>query len=1018
MAVGGYLHSLKRLSVRSAFDSLKRLVTGIPSGTNDLSDPGHSRFVYPAAVNALYKAAFGRFADEGGLSANVSRLQAGTALEAIAEDLTRSAEFQTRHGSGQQVDGQYLTALYRDGLGREPDPQGFAHWLAEGEKGATRAKVLATLAGSDEALHKAFSVLPGSANHLENPEHVRLVNSLYKAAFGRLADEAGLSANVRRLRTGTALEAIAEDLTRSAEFQTRHGSGQQVDGQYLTALYRDGLGREPDPQGFAHWLAKGENGATRAKVLADFAGSDEALANALQTLPDRVPESQHQDHAQLVNSLYQAALGRFADGAEFAGEVERLRSGTPLEKLAENLVDSDEFKARHGARLSVDLGYISGLYRAVFRRKPELERLAFWLAAGDKGATRAQILVAIAGSENGSKGFAQPKLDPTESYQHWIREYDTISNTDRSVIRTQIATLPYRPVISVILSLAKTSAAALDGSIKSVSTQLYPNWELCMALDRETGPLVETVFGAWMPVDPRVRSIRSDSFAGTAGAVNAALELATGEFVTFLHAGDRLAEHALYEVALALGERGQTDVLYSDRDHLAPDGRRSDPWFKPGWDPDLLLAQDYISNLAVYRRDLVASIGFLRPRFEGAEFHDLALRATAETDPGRITHVPTVLYHAHRTEATSHPEAAAESLRAVCASRRAVRDHLNVRGYGAALVRPAPQMPHATRVVWPVPAPEPLVSVIIPTRDRADLLAACIDGVLHRTDYRNLEVLIVDNESVDPAALALIDRLSGEYPAIKILRLPGPFNYSALNNAAAREAKGEILLLLNNDVTVIAAGWLREMVANALRPDVGVVGAKLLYADGRVQHGGVVMGPEGWITHVHRQAECNGPGYFGQLALLRTLSAVTGACVAVRRSVFLEVGGLDEVNLPVSFNDIDFCLRVGDYGYRVVWTPAAELFHLESASRGQENTDPSKRVRLLLEYQYMRQTWGTLLESADPFHNPNLLFASEYFEVPSSPRRERPWYRFFEEVHALNRRLTPAEAPYRVGAPE
>jgi O-antigen biosynthesis protein len=294
---------------------------------------------------------------------------------------------------------------------------------------------------------------------------------------------------------------------------------------------------------------------------------------------------------------------------------------------------------------------------------------------------------------------------------------------------------------------------------------------------------------------------------------------------------------------------------------------------------------------------------------------------------------------------------------------------------------------------------------MIPTRDRADLLANCVEGVLHRTDYSNLELLIIDNGSVEPATLALFHRLCQEDSRVRILNFPGPFNYSALNNAAAREARGEILLLLNNDIDVIEPDWLRELVSHAVRPDIGVVGAKLLYANEQVQHGGVVLGPNGQMIHVHRLSSRNDPGYFGQLALTRTLSAITGACAAIRREVFLEIGGFDEANLPVAFNDIDLCLRAGDYGYRVVWTPFAELFHLESASRGPEHTDPAKRARFLREWQYMRNTWGSLLESADPFHNPNLLFAWDYFEVPSAPRREKPWRPVFEQICDVEKQL-------------
>jgi O-antigen biosynthesis protein len=393
-------------------------------------------------------------------------------------------------------------------------------------------------------------------------------------------------------------------------------------------------------------------------------------------------------------------------------------------------------------------------------------------------------------------------------------------------------------------------------------------------------------------------------------ATNAALNLAQGEFVAFLRAGDILPEHALYEVALALGGVERIDILYTDHDQVNADGQRCNPWFKPGWDPDLLLAQDYISDLAVYRRALVEAVGLLRPEFAEAEFYDLALRTTAASRPDRVHHISAVLYHRRSEKQATRSERALPALRSIRSARRAVREHLDARGNRKALLGPAPQAPSAHRVIWPIPEPAPLVSVIIPTRDQSDHLEQCVEGVLHRTDYSNIELLIVDNGSSEPAMVALLDRLLREERRVRILRLPGPFNYSVLNNAAARMASGEVLLLLNNDMDVIEAGWLREMVSHALRPDVGIVGAKLLYTDETIQHGGVVLGPRGQITHLHRFAGRNDPGYRGQLSLARTLSAVTGACAAIRRAVFFEVGGFDEINFQVGFNDIDLCLRL------------------------------------------------------------------------------------------------------------
>jgi O-antigen biosynthesis protein len=603
-----------------------------------------------------------------------------------------------------------------------------------------------------------------------------------------------------------------------------------------------------------------------------------------------------------------------------------------------------------------------------------------------------------------------PAPEDRTQYEQWVDLHDTINNLDRSMIRAHISSLTSRPLLSVILLTGGQSKMAVSESLKSVVTQLYGNWELCVAV----GPQTEAVLCSSAVGDPRIKVIRPDLPFGVASTTNAALNLAGGEFVAFLRAGDILPEHALYEVVLTLDRDERIEILYTDQDQINPDGRRSNPWFKPGWDPDLLLGQDYINNLAVYRRSLVEAIGFLRPGFDGAELYDLALRASAKTGPDRVHHLPAILYHRCSEKGKNRCETALSTLRAITAAHRAVRDHLDSLGNMGTLIRPAPQLPSANRIIWPMPEPGPLVSVIIPTRDHADLLAQCVEGVLRRTDYSNIEILIIDNDSIEPATATLLDHFRREERRIRILRHSGPFNYSVMNNAAARAAEGEVLLLLNNDVDVIESGWLREMVSQALRPDVGIVGAKLIYANETIQHGGVILGPGGQMTHVHRFASRNDPGYRGQLSLTRTLSAVTGACVAIRRTVFFEVGGFDEVNFQVCCNDIDLCLRIREFGYRVIWTPFAELFHVESASRGyddckelfqlesvsreEEDIDPSKREQSLREWQHLCKTWSAVMKDGDPYHNPNLLLGWDHLENPSSPGRKKPWHTVFQHL--------------------
>ena len=581
-------------------------------------------------------------------------------------------------------------------------------------------------------------------------------------------------------------------------------------------------------------------------------------------------------------------------------------------------------------------------------------------------------------------------------YDRWIGAYDTIRDSDRIAIRAHAAALSFQPNLSVVMPIGKGRAEHARASVTSMINQLYQKWELCLTYVGEQESEIESLLAEIAGTDPRVKAARLD---GEDRMIdwNAAINLATGDFVTFLCPGDLLSERALYEVAVELGRTPLPDLVYTDEDRIDASGRRCDVRFKPGWDPDLLLAENYVGNLAVYRRSLLDAVGRYRPGFDGAEDYDRVLRVTAATTADRVRHIPTVLYHRKLAEgdADRNIDAAVEKLKVTTASRRAVRDHLLARGDRGASLEPAPLAPLSNRVVWPLPMPMPMVSVIVPIRDRPELLERCAEGVLQRTDYSNLELLIVDNDSCELTSHALLERLKADNPtSVRVLPYPGRFNYSAMNNAAADQARGDVLLLLNNDVDVIDAGWLREMVLQVVRLDVGAVGAKLLYIDQRVQHAGVVLGPAGQITHLLRRSRRDDPGYGNQLALARTFTAVTGACLAIRKSVYVEVGGLDEVNLPVSFNDIDLCLRIGDFGYRVVWTPAAELFHLESASRGHDAELP----RFQREWRHMRRTWGNLLEDADPFHNPNTHFHWDRADIPCTPRKPNEVWRRLAQV--------------------
>jgi GT2 family glycosyltransferase len=574
-----------------------------------------------------------------------------------------------------------------------------------------------------------------------------------------------------------------------------------------------------------------------------------------------------------------------------------------------------------------------------------------------------------------------------DGYDRWVRKFDTLSQSDRDQIRAHIRDFKYRPLISVIMPVYETPQWALREAIDSVRQQLYPHWELCIADDASNAPHVTDVLHQAVAEDSRIKWMRRDQNGHISAASNSALSLAAGEFVALMDHDDRLAQHALYEVVVALNNDPRLDIIYSDEDQIDRKGRRFKPYFKTDWNIDLLLGHNMISHLGVYRRSLLQHVGGFREGFEGSQDYDLALRCADATVPDRIFHIPAVLYHWRRGYG---PASFSEEQLAQCsaAALRAIRDHLNRRQEIGEVI-PHPILPHWNRVIRPLPNPAPLVSLIIPTHDRADLLGRCVDGLLNRTDYPEIEVLIVDHASEAPETFELFEKLKQD-PHVRILSYKGNFNYSAINNMAVTEAKGSIVGLINNDVDVINSGWLSEMVSLAIMDDVGAVGAKLIYPNNRVQHGGIVLGVGGIANHFNYSLPRWATGYFGRNLLTSSVSAVTGACLVIRKSVFEEAGGLNETELPVAFSDVDFCLRLRKKGYRNVWTPHAELYHYESASRGADDT-PEKSARLKRESEYMLAIWRPELEH-DPFYNDN--FSTDVrrsFQLAFPPRRRKPW---------------------------
>lgn len=564
------------------------------------------------------------------------------------------------------------------------------------------------------------------------------------------------------------------------------------------------------------------------------------------------------------------------------------------------------------------------------------------------------------------------------NYDEWIRRYDRLTDEDRNLIRQRIAAMKAPPVISVVIPTYNPRLDWLEAAVQSVIDQLYPHWELCIADDASADPEVRSFLVALAARDARIRLTFRKTNGHISAASNSALELATGDWIALLDQDDVLTEHALFWGADAILSNPGARLIYSDEDKLDSQGQRHEPYFKPDWNPELFYSQNFFCHLGFYARSLLSEVGGFRVGFEGSQDHDLVLRCSERVDASAVHHIPRVLYHWRVHQGSTASGSAAKPYAAI-AGERALNEHFARTGRAWR----AQWVEHSYRVHRELPPNPPLVSLIIPTRNGLELVRQCVNSIVGKTRYPRYEILIVDNGSDDPHILDYFSSLSQD-SSIRVIRDERPFNFSALNNRAVEHASGELVGLVNNDIEVRSTDWLNEMVAIALQPDVGAVGARLLYPDGTLQHAGIVLGIGGVAGHASKHAPPPYHGYFGRIASTSAWSAVTAACLVVRKSVYEEVGGLNEKELAVAFNDVDFCLRLREAGYRNVCTPYAELYHHESATRGYED-NPQKRARFRAETAYMRNRWGAVLDG-DPAYNPNLTLEHEDFSLAWPPR--------------------------------
>lgn len=557
------------------------------------------------------------------------------------------------------------------------------------------------------------------------------------------------------------------------------------------------------------------------------------------------------------------------------------------------------------------------------------------------------------------------------AYRNWMKKYEP---TEQELEEQRRAKFAYEPLISVVVPTYNTPVPVLKEMIQSVIGQTYARWQLCIADGASSEPEFKRTLENFARAEPRIRLRWLAENQGIAGNSNAGLELAEGDFIAFLDHDDTLAPFALHEVVRAINAQPEADFFYSDEDKIDEEGkRRFDPHFKPDWSPDTLRSHNYICHLAVYRHDLMHQVGGFRAGYDGSQDYDLILRATEKARA--IVHIPKILYH-WRVGAGSTAGDHTAKMYAYVAARKALASHLERSGISAPVEKVGVRGTY--RIRYPLPS-QPLVSIIIPTQDQAKVLKVCLDS-LNKNTYQNVEIILIENHSTEPATFALYQELT-QRPNLRLLTWTKEFNYASVNNFAAQEARGEILLFLNNDMEVITPDWIEEMLCHALRPGVGVVGAKLYFPDGKIQHGGVILGMRGIADHAHRFEPRESIGYQHRLIATQNLSAVTGACMMMRADLFRKLGGFDE-RFVLAFNDIDLCLKARAEGYLVVWTPFAELYHHESKTRGLD-ISPTKFRRLQNEISVFQSKWGKQLVTGDPYYNPNLTLDSENFGVRS-----------------------------------
>lgn len=557
------------------------------------------------------------------------------------------------------------------------------------------------------------------------------------------------------------------------------------------------------------------------------------------------------------------------------------------------------------------------------------------------------------------------------SYDKWLPKH---LPTQAELAKQRETTFELNPKISIVVPLYKTPKNYLAEMIESVKAQTYSNWELCLSDGSGENSPIEDVLKKYQAEDERIKVVFNNQQLRISENTNAAIEAASGDFIAFADHDDVLTPHALYECVKALNEKPDTEIIYSDEDKMSMDGNKFfQPHFKPDFNIDLLCTVNYICHLFVAKRSVIEKAGLLRPEYDGAQDYDFIFRCIENSD--KIHHVPKILYHwrSHEDSTSENPES---KLYAFDAGARAVQAHFDRIGIAAEVTKGEYLGLYRTKYIRSY---DPLISIIIPNKDHTDDLERCIASIEEKSTYHNYEYIIVENNSTEEKTFAYYKELEQRNPKVRVVYWDSIFNYSLINNFGAQYAKGEYFLLLNNDTEIINPDCLEEMLGYCMRPDVGAVGARLYYEDDTIQHAGVVIGFGGIAGHCFVMQPRGYTGYCHRIICAQDYSAVTAACMMVKRSVFEEVGGLSE-ELQVAFNDIDFCMKIRKTGKLIVYNPYAELYHYESKSRGLEDT-PEKVARFNREIAIFEKKWPEIFKTGDPYYNPNLTLDSQDFSL-------------------------------------